>query len=160
DDDLLYPAGAAEKLEIIEATRSNVVSNPIELLRTDGKPIRLITTPETNDFVSAVLLADRLLQVTSHLFRKNCLDATDWDERLPYAQDVDWMLRLCSKEEPKWAKGNRVCGAWRRHTAARTTTAAGLHQANVIAAESTLRLTAVLNDTNRLTQERRMAAAS
>jgi glycosyltransferase involved in cell wall biosynthesis len=160
DDDLLYPDGVREQLAAIESSSADVVSAPIELLREDGTCFRTVSQPGTSDFIAGVMRHDRLLQVTAHLFRRDWVQATQWNETIPYAQDMDWMFRLCHHRDPRWRKTAHFAGGWRRHTGARTTTQARLHHAKQLAAEGILELVASLRAGHRLTDERRAAAAA
>lgn len=160
DDDVLYPEGAKAQLAMIEQTGADIVSASIDLLREDGACFRTVPQPDTDDFVSAVMCEDRLLQVTAHVFRADWVRSTPWNPSLPYAQDMDWMFRLCQGREPSWRKVDCVSGGWRRHTGRRTTTGAKLDHAKRLAAEGILQLVEVLRMQGRLDDTRRAAAAS
>jgi hypothetical protein len=160
DDDLLLPDGAQQQLALIERSGADVVSAAVELLRDDGTKLRTVQQPATTDFVAAAMCSHRLLQVTAHLFRLDWVRMIKWDESLPFAQDVDWMFNLCRDKDPAWQTSAHVAGCWRRHTGPRTTINASLFKAKQMLAEGILRLVRDLQAQQRLTEERRIAAAS
>jgi glycosyltransferase involved in cell wall biosynthesis len=160
DDDLLYAAGVQEQIELIERSGADVVSAPIDLLREDGTCFRKVEQPATTDFIAAAMRGDRLLQITAHMFRRDWIRDIRWDDSLPFGQDMDWMFKLCRDKDPAWEKSLLASGGWRRHTGRRTSIGASLHRAKQMLAEGILGLVARLELDERLTDQRRAAAAS
>lgn len=160
DDDALVPDGCRAQLALIERTKADVCSAPVVLVDSDGHDYGVALQPGTPDFIAGAMSAGRMLQCTAHLFRRSSIADVAWDERLPYSQDIDWILRLCARAEWRWVKSAQACGRWSRHTRARISTAASLQKRKRIVSSGLLDLVGALDSSGRLTQHRREAAAS
>jgi hypothetical protein len=160
DDDVLSPDGCRAQLSLIEHTSADVCSAPVLLVDSDEREYGVALQPGTPDFVAGAMSAGRMLQCTAHLFRRSSIADVLWDERLPYSQDIDWMLRLCAHAELRWVKSEQACGRWSRHTRTRISTSASLQKRKRIVSDGLLDLVGSLASSSRLTQHRREAAAS
>ncbi len=160
DDDLLYGERAAMQYAMLEDSGADVCSGGVDLIGESARVIEVRHPPLAGDFVAATLHALRLAQPTAHVFRREAVIGTLWDEALAYTQDIDWMFRLCAARDLTWVRLDRVVGAWRQHEGSRISKHAPLHKKKQLVANGIVALLDSLALQGRLTEERRHVAVA
>ncbi len=159
DDDVLYPEGACRQYETMERTNADVCSGFFEALDHEGKVFQVVDQPLTDDLVCALFSRNGMWQPTAHVYRRAAIQHLRWDESLPFCQDFDWLLRVVLAEERRWSRCDWVVGAWHRHLLPRISLAAGDEPRRRLLAERTLSALPLLEESQRMTPDRRAAVA-
>jgi glycosyltransferase involved in cell wall biosynthesis len=160
DDDYLHPETASQQLASLISKEADVSTGTIDLADNEGARIGTWgPAPSEQDFAAFCCSPRRMLQVTGHLFRRNAVIDTVWDESLPYSQDICWFLDAVSRREFNWARTKSTVGTWVRHTGERISIKASTNHRRSIIADRILRCSDSLFRAKRLTDHRRRAIA-
>lgn len=159
DDDTLIREGSQAQIALLEKTKAEICSSPIYLTNNDNEIIKTLFQPDKTDFISSLMSRKRVHQVTAHVFLKESIRATRWNEKLDFAQDHEWMLRLVHHKNYLWVKSDGICGHWTHHSNPRTSTSIEGHKAKKILAEEIISLLKALKDRNALTTAYECAAS-
>lgn len=161
DDDLIDREGAMEAYDLLSETSADVVSGSVRFIDDNGAPFGEWKQPEHDDLASAMMSQRRMSQLTAHIFRREAVKNTHFNENLSHTQDIDWLLRVASDQSIQWKKTTIPMGDWRRHTGQRISTAARLNERKTLIAEGILSLLEELSiQQSGLSREQSIAAAS
>ena len=160
DDDYLYPDACRRQCEALCISGSDVSSGNIDVVRDDGKLIRVYAQPQTDDFVASSLMPARMTHPCGHLFRRAAILECRWDEHRAVRQDTAWIIQVASSRELSWDRQNTTMGAWTQHSGPRISR--GRDPGPRILQETAQMIMtayATLESQGRLSSERREAAA-
>lgn len=158
DDDYLLPA-AAEQVSILQQSEAEICSGIVSNRDEDGSENGTVSTPDTNDFVCAVLSISGFRLPVGNLFLRSVLHGCHWDERINRAQDYVWMMDLARRREWSWAICNVTVGVWFQHRSARTSSTTRLVERQKAIIHRLLSLHHDLGAQNRLSPQRSDAIA-
>lgn len=122
DDDFLYSCAAFEQCKDMDRTDADVSSGAIDLIDRYGNIFETWPQPATNDFISSVLLPNRVAHLAAHIFRRSALGGARWDEAIQLGQDTSWIHQLCREREWLWRRLDTKVGVWRHHSGVRIST--------------------------------------
>lgn len=160
DDDYLYPETALAQCEILEQEGSDVVSGNLEVIDSRSNAIiKTLKLPRTSDFCAGVLGPDRKCLPHMHVYRRDALGKTIWNLSTAVRQDVEWQFDLCASREWHWSKTDRVVGVWRQHWGYRVSRTTEYNIIRMKTVAMICRLYESLAQQDRLSEERRLAAA-
>lgn len=159
DDDVLYPVGAQRQYAEMEKLGADVCSGAFDAVDSTMEVLYTLRQRDCTDLVVAVLGRHGMWQPTAHVFRREAVADIRWDEQLPYCQDFDWMLKVCTAREQRWLRCDWTIGAWHRHLGSRISLEAGPDPKRKVIAQRVLEVVDELNRKGHLTDERRTAAA-
>ncbi len=160
DDDYLYPA-AIEQLTQIENLGADLCSAPLETVSPDGVPDSVFSLPETDDFVTASLLAIAISGFAQgSVFLRSAIHGISWPEDVVLYDDYLWMLRLAGSREMAWFQSRSPVGAYVQHHNARLSRTRRSNRNSQPLVASILKLYEGLSATARLTPARSRAIAT
>lgn len=160
DDDYLYPETCLQQCEIMEASGLNISSGAVDIVNSKKNILKTLFQPSTDDLVVAALSPNRRTQNFAHLYRLSYIKKLRWDEDRSIGQDTAWFIKIAIKDEEKWHRTDDIVGAWVQHhghriSRGRDPGANTLHEMSMIIQDAYK----ILERSNRLTPERRQAAA-
>lgn len=160
DDDYLYPESCLLQFEKLVSANAHACSGSIDIVVEGGSQIGMQLQPETADFVSAALCPERLTHPGAHLFRRSAVVQVRWDEERSVRQDTDWIMRAGADQDWNWVRVMEPVAAWVQHSGVRVSRgrdpgAKALRET----AETIMSVVARLEETGRLTECRKIAAA-
>lgn len=159
DDDYLIPDAATKQYKLLKDSNADICSGLVNLIDHNGNQFGCWEQPLTSDFIAGILCSKRMLQVTAHVFRRSLVKDIQWNNQLPYSQDIEWTLRISSLKDLNWVKLDIPVGCWMRHTNERISIKAPLHNRKKIIALAIISLTEQLQAQSWLTENRRKSAA-
>lgn len=159
DDDVLYSGASRHQCWLMRESGAHVCSGAVDHINERGEVFRCTIPPTTEDFVESVLSPRHISQPTSYVFcRKDLINLT-WDETLAFAQDREWLYRLCRERDWKWVTTESPVGAWRNHSGERISSKDRLGVHLKVRTELLLRTVESLRTQGRMTPRRREVAA-
>ncbi|WP_136808439.1 glycosyltransferase family 2 protein [Desulfosediminicola flagellatus] len=156
DDDYLIAGNADKQIQLLEQTGAEICSGLIENVDSDLSSLGILSFPETQDFVSAVLTLSGFRLPVGNLFRRETLITTGakWREDLPRAQDLMWMIDLAKQREWKWVHFPKPVGVWFQHEGDRLSTVKPRNDKPIQIINALFDLYEKLDKNQRLTTER------
>lgn len=115
DDDYLYPDACQRQLSESATNRIDVCSADIDVVLANGKKIRTMKQPDTDDFASSTLMPRRMTATHAHLYRREALHGVAWNEKQTVRQDTAWLIELACSSELSWRRHPEAVGAWVQH---------------------------------------------
>lgn len=160
DDDYLYPAPCRSQCLRIIADGYDISSGGVDVVGSDGKCIRTLRQPDTDDYTTSVLTPSRMTQPGGHIYRRSAISMYTWEEDRPVRQDTAWTILLAASRDFSWHKCDDQVAAWVQHTGRRISKGRDPgHTALKETSELIQRSAAQLIEQGRFTEERRRAAA-
>lgn len=160
DDDFLCKEGCAKQCELAIRTNADICSGAISAEYDNGKKIKTLHQPKTDDFVVAMLCPARRPYPIAHLIRRSILESIWWNENLSVNEDTEWLIRILLSKEIKWVTTSEHVGAWVQHRGARLSR--GRDPGKKIlqdTAEMILNAAQSLEKSDRLSEQRKIAIA-
>ncbi|MFZ5722407.1 MAG: glycosyltransferase family 2 protein [Pseudomonadota bacterium] len=160
DDDFLYADGARRQCDALERGEADVCSGAFDVVDKNMTVLTTIRQADTVDLISALFWRDGMWQPTAHVFRRSAIMHLAWDERLPWCQDFDWLLKVALIDRLRWIRCDWTVGAWHRHLGERISMDSGPEEKRRVVADRVISAVDLLEGEGRLTRERREAAAA
>lgn len=160
DDDYLHPENCRKQCESLVVSAMDMSSGAIDIVRKNGERINQLIQPSTNDLTAAALSPQRRPHCVAHLYKRSHVIDLKWDENRSIGQDTAWLIKLATYKETAWHKTGESLGAWVQHQEQRISRgrdpgATTLREMSNVIQNAYI----ALEQSNRLTPERRQAAA-
>lgn len=160
DDDYLYPEPCRKQCESLTASAMDMSSGAIEVASTTGRILKQLFQPDTNDLTVAALSPKRRTQCFAHLYKRSHVIDLRWDEDRSIGQDTAWLIKLTAHKETAWHKTEEPLGAWVQHQEQRISRGRDPGAMTLRGMSNAIQNAYIaLEQSNRLTPERRQAAA-
>ncbi|MBD8899287.1 glycosyltransferase family 2 protein [Rhodanobacter sp. DHG33] len=160
DDDYLIPSQAAKQYDaLLSEPTLDVCSSPVSIVDSDGVVISTRELPNTNDFVTSILLPSRIPLFLAHVFKTETAKSVGMPLDVKRAEDAVFLLRLCRLHEIRWVSLTHPAAAWYQHQTGRISSHKGFQIGRKIIAAELFELFRHLQSKSQLTSERRNATA-
>lgn len=159
DDDYMLPF-AGEQLSIADRLGLDVLSGPLQRHLADGRPLDLISIPQTQDFLTAAISSTAVSLTQGTIFRKTFIEKTLWREDVVLYDDYLWMLDVALSGEATWIQTSQPVCAYVQHDGARLSRALRSRHNSQILVDALLNTHQLLREQERLSDERRGALAA
>lgn len=121
DDDRLSAAGAVEQLSMLEASKLDICTGPVDAVGNSDEFIKRMPLPHIGgDLYCMIACHQRLCLPTAHVFLREKIMEFSWNEVVNVEQDTEWMLRISAERDWPWIATNTVVGFWTQHNDQRT----------------------------------------
>lgn len=114
DDDWLRESALETEYSALRASGADVSYGTYDFVRSTGTLVRREEAIPVRDPVAALLTYDLPTHPLRFTYRRAILSDVKWDPGLPCRQDVDFILRVATKE-PEFIPVSTVVGYFRQH---------------------------------------------
>lgn len=159
DDDFLFPDTAREQCLELLASHCDLSTYAGRIEDDAGVVHQTIAPQASMEYGCAVLGPNCPALTFATVYRTDLVRDVRWNECFGHTEDEDWMRQVLMVKDPAWVTSGKIVGAWYQHPHARLSKPVPVPAYYQNRATSILSLIQSLQAEERLSPERREAAA-